>query len=413
MMSNFPIRLLCTAVRRFEALFSIVFFLSSCGNAQSVAHSSDKTVSADTADIVTGAARMSEYLPALQGKRVALTVNHTATVGKTHLVDTLLACGINVVKIFAPEHGFRGTADAGEKINNEIDPKTGLPVISLYGKRTKPLPEDLADTDVVIFDIQDVGARFYTFINTMQLLMEACAEQNKELIVLDRPNPNGWYVDGPVLDMKYKSFVGMQPIPIVHGLTVGELAQMINGEGWLSGGIRCRLQVVPCQNYDHTKRYLLPVRPSPNLPNDRAVALYPSLCLFEGTIVSVGRGTEAPFQIIGFPEYPDRTFSFTPRSTEGAKNPPHKDVTCYGIDFRNQDVSRFGFSLQPLITMYRLAPQKDKFFVPFFEKLAGTDALRKQIQAGMSEEAIRATWAKDLADYKAMRKKYLLYADFE
>ena len=377
--------------------------------AQTAANQANTT----SADVVVGAARFAEYLPALQGKRVAATVNHTATIGKTHLVDTLLAQKVNIVKIFAPEHGFRGTADAGEKVDNEKDKKTGLPIISLYGKRTKPLSEDLVNVDVVIFDIQDVGARFYTYINTMHLLMEACAEQNKDLIILDRPNPNGWYVDGPILDMQYKSFVGMQPIPIVHGLTVGELAQMINGEGWLSNKITCRLKVVTCANYDHTKRYSLPVRPSPNLPNDRAIALYPSLCLLEGTIVSVGRGTDAPFQMIGFPDNPDKTFSFTPRSVEGAKNPPHKDITCYGIDYRTTDVSNFGFCLQPLMEMYRLTPKKDNFFIPFFEKLAGTDKLRKQIQAGMSEEAIRATWAKELADYKKMRKKYLLYADFE
>lgn len=410
-MSNFLLMhpLMKTALRLCMA--SIAWLsLVACGTAQTAANQSN---SVTNSDILPGAARFSEYLPALQGKRVALTVNHTAAIGKTHVVDTLLAQKVNIVKIFAPEHGFRGTADAGEKVDNEKDKRTGLPVISLYGKRVKPLPEDLADVDVVVFDIQDVGTRFYTYINTMHLLMEACAEQNKDLIILDRPNPNGWYVDGPTLDMQYKSFVGMQPIPIVHGLTVGELAQMINGEGWLANGVKCRLQVIKCLHYDHTKRYSLPVRPSPNLPNDRAIALYPSLCLFEGTIVSVGRGTEAPFQMIGFPENPDKTYSFTPRSTEGAKNPPYKDITCYGIDYRTMDVSNFRFSLQPLMEMYRLAPQKDKFFIPFFEKLAGTGELRKQIAAGMSEEAIRATWAKDLAAYKAMRKKYLLYADFE
>lgn len=410
-MSNFSLMLLLMKLMMRLCTVAVLWLVTiACGTAQTADGQPDTT---ENQDIIVGAARFAEYLPALRGKRVALTVNHTATIGTTHLADTLLAQKVNLVKIFAPEHGFRGTADAGEKIDNERDKKTGLPVISLYGKRNKPLPEDLNDVDIVIFDIQDVGARFYTYINTMQLLMEACAEQNKDLIVLDRPNPNGWYVDGPVMDMQYKSFVGMQPIPIVHGLTVGELAQMINGEGWLANGVKCPLKVVTCLNYDHTKRYSLPVRPSPNLPNDRAIALYPSLCLFEGTIVSVGRGTEAPFQIIGFPENPDRRFSFTPRSTEGAKNPPHKDVTCYGVDFRTQDVSNFGFSLQPLIEMYRLAPQKDKFFIPFFEKLAGTSELRKQIEAGMSEEAIRATWTEGLTAYKAIRKKYLLYADFE
>lgn len=364
-------------------------------------------------EVVVGAARFSEYLPLLEGKRVALVVNQTSLVANVHLVDTLLAQKVNIVKIFAPEHGFRGLADAGQPIDNERDTTTGLPIISLYGARKKPLPEDLADVDVVVFDIQDVGARFYTYITTMHLLMEACAEQGKLFIVLDRPNPNGWYVDGPLLDSCFRSFVGMHPIPIVHGLTVGELARMINGQGWLAGGVTCPLTVIPCLEYDHSQHYSLPVRPSPNLPNDLAIALYPSLCLFEGTIVSVGRGTKVPFQVIGFPEYPHRWFSFIPCSMQGAKNPPYKGQICYGMDLRHINPKRVKFTLQPLLHMYRLAPKKDTFFTPFFDKLAGSDQLRKQIQAGMTEEEIRARWQQDLANYKAMRKKYLLYADFE
>jgi len=363
--------------------------------------------------IVTGAEQTTRYLPMLKGKRVALTVNHTATIGKTHLVDTLLALGVDVKKIFAPEHGFRGNADAGAKISDGLDPRTKLPIVSLYGKNYKPTADQLADIDVVIFDIQDVGTRFYTYISTLHYVQEACAEQGKQLIVFDRPNPNGWYIDGPVFQLDTPSFVGMHPIPVVHGLTVGELAQMINGEGWLKGKKKCALAVIACKSYTHKSRYALPIQPSPNLPNDRAIALYPTLCLFEGTVVSVGRGTDSPFQIIGYPGYPKEDFRFTPDSAAGSANPPHKGKLCFGSDFRQSDPWKHRFTLDPLIEYYSAASDKAKFFNPFFTKLAGTKALRQQIEQGMSETSIRATWQADLAKYRVLRKPYLLYPDFE
>jgi uncharacterized protein YbbC (DUF1343 family) len=373
----------------------------------------NQSVTPGAAGLQTGAEQLPRYLPLLQGQRVALTVNHTSRVGNRHLADTLLALGVKVVKIFAPEHGFRGQADAGAKISDGRDEQTGVPVVSLYGKNYKPTPEQLQDVDVVVFDIQDVGVRFYTYISTMHYVQEACAEQGKQLVVLDRPNPNGWYVDGPLLDLRFRSFVGMHPVPVVHGLTVGELAQMINGEGWLAGGKPAPLTVVPCQGYTHQTRYSLPEKPSPNLPNDRAIYLYPSLCLFEGTVVSVGRGTEAPFQMAGHPGHPGRAFQFTPRPTAGAKEPMHKDQPCYGYDYRQTPQWPQPFSLQPLLDFYTQAPDKAKFFNAFFTKLAGNEGLRQQIEQGMTEAAIRATWQPGLDQYKATRKKYLLYPDFE
>jgi uncharacterized protein YbbC (DUF1343 family) len=363
--------------------------------------------------IIVGAERFDAYLPLLKEKTVAMVVNQTSEVQGKHIVDWLLEKRVNIKKIFAPEHGFRGTADAGEKILSGIDEKTGLPLISLYGKDRKPSEEHLKDIEVVIFDIQDVGARFYTYISTMHYVMEACAEQGKKMVVLDRPNPNGDYVDGFVLDMKHQSFVGMHPIPVVHGLTVGELAQMINGEGWLAKGVKCSLEVITCENYTHKSSYSLPIKPSPNLPNDRAIYLYPSLCFFEGTVVSVGRGTDSPFQVIGYPDYPDKTFSFTPKSTEGAKNPPFKDQVCYGVDLRHTQDWKYRFSLHELIKFYHSAPDKSKFFNDFINRLAGTDRLRKMIEAGKTEEEIRGSWQEELAAYKQKRKKYLLYEDFE
>ncbi len=373
-----------------------------------------------------GAALTQDYLPLLQGKRVALVVNHTSLVGTTHLVDTLLALHVDVKKIFAPEHGFRGEAGAGETIKDAVDTQTGLPVISLYGKNKKPQPNQLKDIDMVVFDIQDVGARFYTYISTMHYVMEACAEQGKPLLILDRPNPNGYYVDGPVLNLKLKSFVGMHPIPVVHGLTVGELAQMINGERWLAGGLRCEVQVIKAQHYTHADTYSLPVRPSPNLPNDQAVNLYPSLCLFEGTVISLGRGTPFPFQVLGYPDpafahtsgrevQAVDTFRFVPEDIPGvAMNPPLEGKPCFGVDLRQAERLQ-SFSLKYLIAFYQQAKQAGipDFFNAFFDKLAGTTALRTQIEVGMKEEDIRKTWADDLAQYKTMRKKYLLYEDFE
>ncbi|MGB0524084.1 MAG: exo-beta-N-acetylmuramidase NamZ family protein [Flammeovirgaceae bacterium] len=369
---------------------------------------------ADVPKIKVGAARLDQYLPTLKDKKVALLVNQTSVIdSNVHLVDTLLALGIQVKQIFAPEHGFRGDADAGESVVDGKDKKTGLPILSLYGKNKKPSAAQLTDIDVVVFDIQDVGARFYTYISTMHYVMEACAEQQKQFMVLDRPNPNGHYVDGPVLELAHQSFVGLHPIPIVHGLTVGELAKMINGEGWLKGGRTCELQVISCEHYTHLSRYSLPIKPSPNLPNDWSIALYPSLCLFEGTTVSVGRGTDMQFQILGHPDYPDTTFSFTPVRKPGAKYPKHQNITCYGKDLRSTQFQyKFNFFLDELIHFYAVNPRQDQFFNAFFTKLAGTKALQQQIEQGISQDVIRQSWQPALQQYLKMRKKYLLYEDF-
>jgi uncharacterized protein YbbC (DUF1343 family) len=364
-------------------------------------------------DIVLGAARYEKYLPLLKDKNVGMLVNHTSMVGEQHLLDFVLAKGVKVTMIFTPEHGFRGTADAGEKVSSSIDPKTGIPISSLYGKTRKPTDEMMAGLDAVIFDIQDVGVRFYTYISSMHYMMEKCAELDIAMIVFDRPNPNGYYVDGPIRDEEFKSFVGMHPIPVVHGLTVGELAKMINGERWLSGGKPCNLTVVAMSNYDHNRRYSLPVKPSPNLPNDRSINLYPSICLFEGTKMSLGRGTYFPFQVLGYPDPAFGEFTFTPESIDGmSKEPKLKDQKCYGIDLR-QGEEMTSFSLEYLIKYYNLATKKDEFFIDFFDKLAGSDQLRQQISSGLSEADIRKSWEKDLKAYRKMRSKYLLYPDFE
>lgn len=356
-----------------------------------------------------GAERLDVLLPLLNGKNVALVVNHTSLVGNTHLADTLLASGVAVTKVFAPEHGFRGAAPDGAKISDDIDERTGLPIISLYGANRKPTPEQLADVDVVIFDIQDVGTRFYTYISTMHYAMEACAEQNKKMIVLDRPNPNGDFVDGPVRVPELKSFVGMHPIPVVHGLTVGELANMINGEGWLENEVRCDLEVITLENWTHADRYSLPVKPSPNLPNDQAVRLYPSLCLFEGTVISVGRGTEQPFLVIGNPTFKDMPYSFTPRPIANmSTHPPHNGETCYGLDLSAVEVQP-RITLEYIIDFYNRYEDKEKFFIGSFDRLAGTPELKQQIIEGMTEEQIRESWQSELNAFKAMRKKYLLY----
>ncbi len=357
-----------------------------------------------------GAVQFESYLPELYGKRVGLVVNHTSIVGQaTHLVDTLLSLGIEVKKVFAPEHGFRGDIDAGEHLADSKDTRTGLPIVSLYGKNKKPTLAQLKEIEVLIFDIQDVGTRFYTYISTMHYAMEACAEQGKQFIVLDRPNPNGSYIDGPMLDPKLKSFVGMHPIPIVHGLTVGELALMINGEGWLANDIRCDLTVVPIKDYLHQANYSLPVPPSPNLPNDLSVRLYPSLCLFEGTQISVGRGTCDAFQMIGAPYQILGDFAFMPVSIVGmAKNPKYQDKLCYGKDFRNSQ-PKAAFTLKYLIEFYQKYPDKENFFNGYFDTLVGTYQLKKQIKAGMSEKQIRQTWQEDLIKYKKLREKYILY----
>lgn len=369
-------------------------------------------------EILPGARVMSNYLPLIQGKRVAVVANHTTLVESKHLVDTLLTVGVNIKKIFCPEHGFRGDFEAGEQIGNYTDKTTGLPVISLYGGSKKPKPTDLSDIDVVIFDLQDVGVRFYTYISTMHYVMEACAENGKPLIILDRPNPNGFYVDGPVLDTAYRSFVGMHPVPLVHGMTIGEFAQMINGEGWLKGKIKCQLTIIPCRGYTHSMTTALPVRPSPNLPNHLSVLLYPSLGLFEGTVVSVGRGTDYPFQVFGYPNFPDKGFRYIPVEKRGASlNPPYKGKPVYGIDLRDYSVNYFldrrEIILDWLIYTYSNYPEKEKFFNNFFNLLAGTGELRQQIENGLTPSEIRATWQPALEQFKQIRKKYLLYPDFE
>ncbi|MDC1222227.1 DUF1343 domain-containing protein [Salibacteraceae bacterium] len=370
-------------------------------------------------DISVGAKQTDDYLEQLKGKNVAVVGNHTSMVDSLHLVDFLLAQGVDIKKVFAPEHGFRGKADAGEKVDSGIDSKTGLPITSLYGSHKKPTPEDLEGIDVVIFDIQDVGARFYTYISTMAYVMEACAENKVAVIVFDRPNPNGFYVDGPMLDPEYKSFVGMLPIPVVHGLTVGELAQMINGEAWLENGVKCDLTVVPCEGYHHKDVYVLPVKPSPNLPNQNAILLYPSLCFFEGTSISVGRGTDHPFEVFGHPNMTTGSHVFVPKPNDGSKHPKHEGLPCIGWDlteFGGKNVQeKRRLILDYMVNAYREFHDKESFFLSngFINKLAGTDELQKQIEAGMSADEIRATWRSDLATYMNMRRQYLLYPDFQ
>jgi uncharacterized protein YbbC (DUF1343 family) len=366
-------------------------------------------------NIKVGASQTDEYLSIIKDKRVALLVNQTSMIGKTHLADSLISLGVMVKKIFAPEHGFRGDADAGEQVKNGKDAKTGVPLISLYGDKKKPGKSELAGIDIVIFDIQDVGVRFYTYISSMSYVMEACAEYGVEFMVLDRPNPNGHYVDGPVLKKGFESFVGLHPIPVVHGMTVGEYAQMVNGEGWLNDGIQCQLKVIKCANYDHSRSYELPVKPSPNLPNNRSIYLYPSLCFFEGTTVNVGRGTDKQFQIYGHPKYQGGDYSYSPKSMPGAKHPKFEDQECHGYDLTtldHEDIRKEArLNLSYLINYYKSFPQGEDFFLKnnFFDKLAGSNELRSQVLSGLDEDKIRATWQKDLALFKIMRKKYLLY----
>jgi len=370
------------------------------------------------ADIKTGADQTEKYLPLIKNKSIAIVGNQTSLINNIHLVDSLLKLNINIKKVFCPEHGFRGEAEAGANIENSTDKRSGLPVISLYGKNKKPKSEDLKEIDLIIYDIQDVGARFYTYISTLHYVMEACAENNKELIILDRPNPNGNYVDGPVLNKKFASFVGMHEVPIVHGMTVGEYAMMINGENWLTKGLKCKLNVISVKNYDHSNFYILPVKPSPNLNNMNAIYLYPSLCLFEGTVVSVGRGTNLPFLLLGHPLLENADTSFTPHSIPGmSQEPPYKNQICYGYNLGEFATSILRtdekLNLFWLIDLYNRLSTKTKFFNDFFDKLAGNDELRKQIITGKSEEEIRKSWTNDLLKFKKIRKKYLLYPDFE
>ena len=374
----------------------------------------DRSVTAENPGIIEGARRMNEYLPLLNG-RVGIVANQTSVVfhdngrSYTHLVDTLISQKIDVVRVFAPEHGFRGTADAGELIEDGMDKKTGLPIISLYGKNKKPAFNE-HDIDVVLFDIQDVGARFYTYISTLHYVMEACAEQGIPLIVLDRPNPNGHMIDGPVLDLKHKSFVGMHPIPVAHGMTIGEYAKMINGEGWLDNKVECDLKVVPIEHYTRLTQYEVRIKPSPNLPNDVAINLYPSLCFFEGTSVSAGRGTDMQFQLFGSPDLdPEKfIFRFTPQPNEGSKYPKHQDEECYGTDLRNEN-RLDKINLEWLIEAYQGSQNKKGFFNDFFVKLAGTTELQKQIVTGLSAEVIRSSWQEDIKAFIKLRQPYLLY----
>jgi uncharacterized protein YbbC (DUF1343 family) len=373
---------------------------------------------AKKAVMITGAAQTDQYIDYLKGKNIGMVINQTSVIGKnqTLSLDSLVKLGIAVKKIYGPEHGFRGDASNGADVNNSVDAKTGIPVISIYGnKHYKPTAEDLKGIDLMIYDIQDVGARFYTYLSTLQYVMEACAENNIELMILDRPNPNGFYVDGPILDSAIHAFVAMNPIPIVHGLTTAEYAQMLNGEGWLKNHEKCKLKIIKVANYKHSLPYTLPVNPSPNLNTDRSILLYPSVCLFEGTTFSLGRGTMLPFLQLGHPALQGKyTYSFTPVSIKGmSEDPPQKNKTCYGIDLKNYDTNtiynRGKLNLAWLIELYKAFPDKEHFFNAYFTKLAGTTELRKQIEAGKSEAEIRASWEPGLSNYKTMRAKYLLY----
>lgn len=368
-------------------------------------------------EMLTGAERISYYLPLLKGKNIGLVVNQTSIIGKVHLVDSLIQLGLNVKKIFAPEHGFRGNADAGEKISDSKDAKTGVPIISIYGSKKAPEKADLEGIDILIFDIQDVGTRFYTYISTLHYVMLSCADNNVPLIVFDRPNPNGHFIDGPMLDLAYQSFVGMHPIPVVHGMTIGEYAQMINGENWLGDNKRTNLQVVSCLNYKHSDIYNLPIPPSPNLPNMRSIYLYPSICYFEGTQISLGRGTNKQFQVLGAPNLNTGDFTFTPEPKPGAMNPPQLGKLCRGMDLSGlqelQIKAKKTIDLSYLIQIYRDYPDKESFFLPgmFFDKLAGSSKLREMIQSGYSEQQIKDTWQPGLNQFKKVRKKYLIYED--
>lgn len=418
--------------------FALIILITSCSaqKNQKAGNSAVTTGHAQQTKIIPGAERISVYLPLIKGKRVGIFANQTSMVGNVHLVDTLKKSGVDVRVIFGPEHGFRGTADAGEKVGNYVDEKTGIPVVSLYGTKRRPSAEDLKDVDILIFDIQDVGVRFYTFISSLQEYMEAAMENSKPLLILDRPNPNGFYVDGPVLDAKFKSFVGMQPVPIVYGMTIAEYALMIAGEKWLSEKANQKyayylmahnstdtpfhFQIIKCQNYTHRSKYVLPIKPSPNLPEIQSVYLYPSTCLFEGTVLSEGRGTDKPFEVFGHPLLPHNLYSFVPKPNEGAKSSKHYYETCYGWNVHGtpeEVLKKVGSHIQLkwLMGAYKLFPGKDSFFLKTnsFNRLAGNDMLMQQIRSGVSEQQIRKSWEPALSEFKQVRKKYLLYPDFE
>ena len=404
---------------RFLSFILVVTGLSFCSTTN---HQPQNSADENKLSIRTGAEQTERYTPLLQGKRVAVMANQTSIIGNSHLVDSLKKLNVNIVKVFGPEHGFRGNASAGVKVADETDPVTGIPVISLYGAKNKPTKEDLADVDVLIYDLQDVGCRFYTNINALARLMEACYENGKEMLILDRPNPNGYLIDGPILDMKYKSGIGMFPIPISHGLTVGEFAQMANGEGWLKDKVKCKIKIIPVANYDHEMSYTLPVKPSPNLNTQQSIMLYPSTCMFEGVYLNHGRGTLYPFTVIGSPELKGKyEFSYTPTGIKGmAETPLFMNQVCYGLDLRNYDIAQLRktkqINLDWIIELYKAHPYKEKFFdsklskeMGTIEKLIGSGLFRQQIIDGKSEQEIRSTWEPGLGEYKEIRKKYLLY----
>ncbi|MCK5815517.1 MAG: DUF1343 domain-containing protein [Flavobacteriaceae bacterium] len=384
---------------------ALLIFITSC-----------KSLPQEQKSILFGAQQTELYISKLKKhKNIAIVANQTSVIFNSnnepvHLIDSLLKLNIPISKVFAPEHGFRGKADAGEYINDTKDNKTGLPIISLYGGNKKPKPEQLTNVDLVVFDIQDVGVRFYTYISTLHYIMESCAELNIPVMILDRPNPNGHYIDGPLLKLEYKSFVGMHPIPIVYGMTIGEYGKMINGEKWLTNEITCDLTVIPLKNYTHDSKYSLPIKPSPNLPNDTSINLYPSICFFEGTVVSCGRGTEIQFQIFGDPKLPKSSFEFefTPTPNFGSKYPKHKNELCYGKDLRNSEYLN-QLNLEWLVRSYKSYPNKSEFFNSFFVKLAGTNKLQEQIENNIPIKKIKASWKSDLDDFKSMQKKYLIY----
>ncbi|MFT3822613.1 MAG: DUF1343 domain-containing protein [Chitinophagaceae bacterium] len=399
---------------------SLFFFIAILGTVSFTSNTTPHTPAAK--DIITGADQTEVYIDYLKGKKIGILANPTTIIGQKHLVDSLLKRGINIVKAFGPEHGFRGNASNGTKVSNEVDAATGINIISLYGAKRKPTAADLADLDLMIFDIQDVGCRFYTYINVLRDVMEACAENNKELLILDRPNPNGYLVDGPILDMRLKSGIGQFPIPISHGMTIAEFAQMINGEGWMPGKIKCKLKIIPVKNYRHDMEYVLPVNPSPNLNTQQGIMLYPSTCLFEGTILNHGRGTHFPFTVLGSPLLKGiYSFSFTPASIPGmSESPLHMDTLCYGLDLRKYDVSQLRktnrINLQWMMELYKAYPDKERFFdksvskqIGDIDKLSGVYDFKKQIIEGKTAKEIQDSWEPGLSQYKEMRKKYLIY----